>query len=91
MQEVMMKKMFGNYGNKNVKSKTKEKKENPKQIIKKSTSPKKSFCSFEEKITHCSNAKELETIKEEFLNIFKAKFSFEDEIASWGLEENAIL
>lgn len=91
MQEVMMKKMFGNYNNKNVKSKTKDKSETTKKIIKKSISPKKSFCSFEEKLHHCSTAKELESLKEEFLSVFKAKFSFEDEIESWGLEENTIL
>lgn len=89
-----MKKMFGNYNTSKKSNSKKTNINNDEQQLKsskKSVSPKKSFCSFEEKIHHCNSAKEYELIKEEFLQSFKKKFSFEDEISSWIIEENVIL
>ena len=86
-EEAMMKKMFGDYLTK----KTKNKKTHNEEIrMKKSFSPSKGFKSIEEKLQHCACAKEYETIKEDFLQIFQRKFYFEGEIETWGSEENEI-
>ena len=83
-----MKKMFGAYLNKKNKSKKHvSNNENRKKLI----TPKKGFKTFEEKLQQCSNAKEYELIKEEFLKVFQKNFNFEEEIQNWILEENDIL
>lgn len=89
-EEAMMKKMFGDYLTK--KTKNKKALQNDEETrMKKSFSPNKGFRTIEEKLQHCACAKEYEIIKEDFLQIFQRKFYFEDEIETWGSEENDIL
>lgn len=90
-EEAMMKKIFGEYFTKKTKLKKKiinhELKNNKTRLV----FPNNAFKSFDEKLQQCSNAKEYELIKEEFLQIFQKTFDFEEEIDSWHLDESEIL
>ena len=88
-EEAMMKKMFGDYLNK--KTKNKKVHDDQETRMKKNFSPNKNFKTIDEKLQQCASAKEYETIKEDFLQIFQRKFDFESEIETWVCEEIDIL
>jgi len=91
LEEAYMKKMFGAYMTKTSKTKKVRPINEQENRSKKNFSPKKTFKTLDEKLQQCASAKEYESIKEEFLQIFQKKFDFENEIENWTFDENDIL